>query len=114
MEIEILAKSRSGPAPRTVNVLKDDAGLSFFCNCAAGERGRLCKHKKAIALGDENILFNEDQRDKLEEAMQWIEQSVYPGLLKELAELEEELTSVREKKNILKKRISRAMEEGLE
>jgi hypothetical protein len=114
MEITILTKSSSSPNPRTVQVVKDDAGLSFFCDCPAGERGRICKHKKGVALGDEKILFDEDQIANFNKAMDWIAQSGYPGLMKDLEESENELALAQEKVKGLKEKITHGMKEGLE
>ncbi len=114
MEITILTKSSSSPNPRTVQVIKDDAGLSFFCDCPAGERGRICKHKKAVASGDEKMLYDEDQIANFNKAMDWVAQSGYPGLMKDLEESENELSSAHEKVKGLKEKIARGMKEGLE
>lgn len=114
MEITILTKSSSSPKPRTVQIVKDDAGLSFFCDCPAGERGRICKHKKALASGDENILYDEDQMGNFNKAMDWIAQSGYPDLMKNLEESENELALAQEKVKGLKVKIARGMNEGLE
>ena len=54
MEITVLVKSSSQPEPRSVLVVLDDSGLSFVCDCPAGERGRICKHKKAMASADDS------------------------------------------------------------
>ena len=114
MEITILTKSSSSPKPRAVQVVKDDAGLSFFCDCPAGERGRICKHKKAVASGDENILYDENQRDNFNKAMDWIAQSGYPDLMKDLKESENELVLAQERVIGLKEKIARGMKEGME
>jgi hypothetical protein len=113
MEITVLIKSSSSPDPRRVIVLQDDSGLSFYCDCPAGERGRICKHKKAMASGDDSMLYDEDQRENFEKAMDWVMQSGYPDLMKELAEAENEFGSVKEKAIKIKEKITRVMEEGL-
>jgi hypothetical protein len=114
MEITILTKSSSSPEPRTVQVIKDDAGLSFYCNCPAGERERICKHKKGVASGDEKILYDEDQIANFSKAMDWVAQSGYLGLMKDLEESENKLASAHEKVKSLKEKIARGMREGLE
>ena len=82
MEFKILVKSSSQPGPRTVHVTKDESGLSFYCDCPAGERGRICKHKKALAEGDEGMLFADDQIQNFKTIMEWVTQSEYPELMK--------------------------------
>ncbi len=113
MEIKVLVKSSSQPGPRSVLVVLDDSGLSFVCDCPAGERGRICKHKKAMASADDSMLYGEDQRESFEKVMDWVAQSGYPDLMKELKEAENELESVKEKARDIKEKITRVMKEGL-
>jgi len=113
MEITILVKSSSQPGPRSVLVVLGDSGLSFVCDCPAGERGRLCKHKKAMASVDDNMLYDENQRENFKQVMDWVAQSGYPDLMKELKEAENELESVKEKARDIKEKITRLMKEGL-
>lgn len=113
MEINILVKSSSRKEPRTVEVTKDESGLSFFCDCPAGNWGRICKHKMALATGNDKMLFDEDQRENFNQVRDWVAQSGYPDLLKELKEAEKEMGSAREKIQDIKTRITRAMAEGL-
>jgi uncharacterized Zn finger protein len=113
MEITILVKSSSQSDPRSVLVVLDDSGLSFVCDCPAGERGRICKHKKALASVDDSMLFDEDQRENFKQVANWVAQSGYSDLMKELKEVESELDSAREKARDIKEKITRVMKEGL-
>lgn len=113
MNITVLLKSSSQSEPRSVQVRQDDSSLSFICDCPAGERGRICKHKKALASGDDSMLYDEDQREYFENVMEWVTQSGYPDLMKELKEAENTLESAKEKARDIKERITRVMNEGL-
>ena len=113
MEITILIKSSSQSEPRSVQVRQDDFGLSFFCDCPAGNRGRICKHKKALASADDSMLYDEDQRENFEKVMDWVTQSGYPDLMKEFKEAENELESAREKARDIKEKVTRVMKQGL-
>ena len=113
METTILVKSSSQPEPRSVLVVLDDAGLSFVCDCPAGERGRICKHKKAMASADDSMLYDEDQRENFKQVMDWVAQSGYPDLMKELKEAENELVSVKDKARDIKEKITHVMKQGL-
>ena len=113
MELTILVKSSSRSEPRTVNVTKDDSGLSLFCDCPAGNWGRICKHKLAIVSGDDSMLYDDDQREIFETAMGWVAKSGYPDLIKELKAAEKGLKSAREEVGDIKVKITRAMAEGL-
>jgi len=113
MEITVLIKSSSSSEPRSVLILQDDSGLSIFCDCPAGDRGRICKHKKAIASGDVSMLYDEDQKENFEKAMEWVSQSGYPELMKELEEAENEMDTEKEKVREIKDKITRVMKEGL-
>lgn len=113
MEVNVLVKSSSRAEPRTVDVTKDEHGLSFFCDCPAGNWGRICKHKMALASGNDKMLFNEDQRENFNQVREWVAESGYPVLLNELKAAEKEFGSAREKIQDIKTRITRAMAEGL-
>jgi len=113
MEITILLKSSSQSEPRSVDVVQDDLGLSFFCDCPAGIRERICKHKMALATGNANMLYDENQRENYEKVMEWVAQSGYPNLIKELKEAENEMEPVRDKVRDIKVKIARVMKEGL-
>jgi len=113
MEIKILVKSSSQSEPRTVLVTRDDSGLSFFCDCPAGIRGRICKHKKALASGDDSMLHDKDQSESFEKVMALVVQSGYPDLMKEFKEAEDELESAKEKARAVKEKVTRVMNEGL-
>lgn len=106
MEITILVKSTSQPEPRSVQVMQDDSGLSFYCDCPAGNRGRICKHKKALASGDDSMLYDEGQRENFEKVMDWLAQSGYPDLMKELKKAENQLASAKEKLRDIKESYS--------
>jgi len=113
MEITILLKSSSQSEPRSVDVVQDDSGLSFFCDCPAGVRERICKHKMALATGNVSMLYDDDQRENFEKVMDWVAQSGYPDLIKELKEAENELEPARDKTRDIKVKIARVMKEGL-
>jgi len=113
MKITILVKSSSRPEPRSVLVTRDDSGLSFVCDCPAGNWVRICKHKMAMASGDDSMLYNEDQRENFEKVMAWVNQSGYPDLIKELTEAKNELDLAKEKVRDIKEEITRFMKEGL-
>ena len=113
MKITILVKSSSRPEPRSVHVTRDDSGLSFVCDCPAGNWVRICKHKMAMVSGDDSMLYDEDQRENFKKVMDWVAQSGYPDLMKELKEAKNELESAKEKLRGIKEKITRVMKEGL-
>ena len=113
MEITILVKSSSQTEPRTVLVRQDDSGLSIACDCPAGERGRICKHKMAMASADDRMLYDEGQRENFKQVMELVTQSGYSGLMNELKEAENELESAKQNVWGIKEKISNAMSEGL-
>lgn len=113
MDIKILVKSSSSSEPRSVNVVQDDSGLSFFCDCPAGIRDRVCKHKRALASADDSMLFNEDQRENFDKLIDRLGQTGYPGLMQELKEVEGALEPAKEQLREIKEKVARAMKEGM-
>jgi len=89
MERTILVKSSSREEPYSVKVSSTvEHGLTIMCDCAAGEWGKYCKHKMAVALGDATILFDDEQIDSFKEISNWIVSSNYPNLFSEIPVLE--------------------------
>lgn len=113
METTILVKSSSRDEPYAVAVSSTESGLSLFCDCPAGEWGKYCKHKIAIVLADERILYNEDQKNGFDQATKWISESGYPTLVKELRESEKALESAKNNVKNQKEKLARLMKEGL-
>lgn len=113
MEIKILVKSKTQSKPRAVSIKQDEFGLSFFCNCPAGKHGELCKHKMAVASGDDTVLYDEKQGEDFKKIADWVNQSDYPDLIKELKETQNNLASVQDKFKELEFKITQGMNEGL-
>jgi uncharacterized Zn finger protein len=113
MEAKILVKSSSRKEAYTVVVSLTETGLSISCNCPAGEWGKYCKHKIAIILGDNKILYNDEQIEGLNKAGSWISKSNYPPLLTQLQEYEIELETVKKKVTSFKEELANFMKKGL-
>ena len=113
MEITILVKSSSRDEPYAVAISSTENGISIFCDCPAGEWGKYCKHKMAVALSDVKILYDDDQVENFNKASKWISESNYPKLIVELRESEKELETAKKKVKNMKEKIARSMKEGL-
>lgn len=113
METTILVKSSSRDEPYAVVVSSAETGLSIFCDCPAGEWGKYCKHKMAIVLADERILYDEEQVNNFKKVTEWIAESGYPDLVVELRESEKELEAAKKNVKNQKEKIARLMKEGL-
>lgn len=113
MEDTILVKSSSRNEPYTVAVLLSETGLSITCSCPAGTLGKYCKHKIAVVLADEEILYDVDQNDGFQKAKVLISESSYPMLIEELRASEKNLEAAKKSVENNKQRIARSMKEGL-
>jgi hypothetical protein len=87
----ILAKRRSGGAYR-VEFVKDSGRIRIRCSCDAGSIGRLCRHKRALIIGNTRMLSDQDQTGELQQILAWPEMQVLGQRArkyeKELAEIE--------------------------
>lgn len=75
MKYEFFATSSSGLDVYIVTVSNDAGPLIIKCNCAAGEKGVLCRHRKALITRKINGIFTSPRRndsEKLKEAMDLI------------------------------------------
>jgi hypothetical protein len=101
----ILAKSSSGGCYE-VSFEIIDGRLFTGCGCAAGMVQQLCKHLKAVLMGDCSMLFNPDQESDLQSAL--ISANL-AGVIADHAELQTQLNELdlelkREKQRIEKSR----------
>lgn len=113
MEITILVKSSSREEPYAVAVSSTESGLFIFCDCPAGEWGKYCKHKMAIVLADERILYDEEQNDNFKKVTEWISKSGYPDLVTELRTSEKALEEAKKNVKNQKEKIAKLMKEDL-
>ncbi|MCU7839742.1 MAG: SWIM zinc finger domain-containing protein [Candidatus Thiodiazotropha sp. (ex Troendleina suluensis)] len=113
MEITILVQSRSREEPYAVAVSSTESGLSIFCDCPAGKWGKYCKHKMAILLADEGIIYDEEQNENFKKVTEWISESGYSGLVTELRTNEKALEVAKKNVKNQKEMIARLMREGL-
>lgn len=67
----------------------------------------------AIVLADERILYDEEQIDNFNKVTEWISESGYPDLVKELRAFEKELEAAKKNVKNQKEKIARLMKEGL-
>ncbi|AQV21267.1 SWIM zinc finger family protein [Escherichia coli] len=75
MKYEFFATSSSGMDVYIVTVSNDTGPLIMKCNCAAGEKGILCRHRKALITRKIKGVFTPPRRndpEKLKEAMDLI------------------------------------------
>ena len=84
-----------------------------MCDCAAGEWGKYCKHKMAVALGDATILYDDEQIDSFKEISNWIDSSNYPNLFSEIPVLEKKVAEAKKNVKSKKEQIARFMKDGL-
>jgi len=111
MKISVKANSSSGD-PYTVDFIHNNGLLSVFCNCAAGEWGKFCKHKWQLLSGNRAMLAYEDDVQKLQEVESWVKLSSISSLFDEVNDLERELEEKKTRLKKAKKEVERKMKEG--
>ena len=112
-EIVLLAKASSRDDPYVVTFTFSDSTLSIWCDCPAGERGQLCKHKLSLATNKKTMLFDENQVELLQKAYEWVENSGLPETIEEIKLVEKELENVKKKLKGTKAKIARLMKDGV-
>lgn len=112
-KITLLAKSSSRPEPYSVDIIFKDEKLLIFCNCPAGRHRKFCKHKWQMIKGNFNILYDENQDEKLDKISDWIQKSEYLDMIIEMSKIEKEQSEIEERIKILKKKIANGMKIGL-
>jgi uncharacterized Zn finger protein len=73
-KITLFAKASSRDEPYEVKFTFKNSILSVWCNCPAGSRGQLCKHKLAFINNESAMLYDKNaQLDDLKQVNKWIE-----------------------------------------
>lgn len=111
MNISIKAKSSSGDSFYTVDFFVKEDVLSVLCDCPAGEWGKFCKHKWQLLNGDQDMLADPEQAEKLLPITKLAAEKGVGNLYKDVEDLEAQkkaLTKDQKKaKNALKKTLSK-------
>lgn len=111
MFISIKAVSSRGDSFYTVDFFLKHNALSVLCDCPAGEWGKFCKHKWQLLNGDESMLAESSESDKLAEVNKLALERGLNDLYQETERLEQEkkiLTREQKKeKDTLKKALSK-------
>lgn len=99
---------------------EDEEGLMVSCDCPAGSRDQMCKHKAALINGDDSIMDPEymtGREAEFEHVQKWIKQYGLDKLMLEyeakLAELEAEKKRIAKQVTAEKKRFARILADGV-
>ena len=112
MKIVLRAHSSSGD-PYAVEFRREDGKLSVFCECSAGERGMLCKHKIQLMDGDDCMLADPRQVSEFQEVRKWVTESGYSNLFAEVDAIESEMEVLKKLLKAAKKAASKQLMEGI-
>lgn len=109
--IVLKAKSSSGE-PYDV-LFEIGENIMVRCNCKAGIFGKLCKHKIGLLAGDEKILSDPSQINKLKELMEVIRKSEYPTIETGLYEAKKAVDMAKKAEAKIKRSVEAALKEGI-
>jgi uncharacterized Zn finger protein len=114
-EIQVSAKSSSGGSYKVTFTLKGDE-LSIKCSCMAGQMGQNCKHVYGLVIGDDAMLYDFREKDRLPEIADMVNKSnLMPTLNElnyELARVEQKMEELLRKKKAIKNKIALAITKG--
>lgn len=114
MKLTIQAKS-SGQEPYNVEFLVEEDRLSVYCNCQAGNFGKLCKHKTELLAGDASRLFDETEVSKLEQLKSLVARAPeITQLANEIAETEKIIRRKQARVKQAKKEFERKLKQGVD
>src|SRR5512147_736580 len=114
MVIKIMARSSSDKdAVYSVEFKYENEKLTVFCTCEAGIHRQFCKHKYGLLCGDEGMLKDAAEKEKLLAVQDLVAKTKYCEMLKELGEFEKMLQQAKVKRDKAKKRLEEAMRYGM-
>jgi hypothetical protein len=102
-EIILKAKSSNNYDFYNVTFINEYGILKIKCNCRAGKSSQVCRHKIGLMRGDATFLFDDFQKELLEEVMIWIRNSSFPKLLDEYNKIENKFNLQKNKLNDIEK-----------
>ena len=116
-ETYILQAQSSSGGFYTVAFYFKDGKVRVECDCAAGGFFQHCKHKEALLIGDESILFNADQsslcRQIVEKVGSTSFQIEFQNFRDGLADIESKKNELNKQAKQLKAAFARKLKEGI-
>lgn len=96
------------------NVEFDRVGtkLAVNCSCAAGERGKVCKHKIGLLVSKEDPDAIETSAEIRAQITDWVNASTYPSLLKDCEDAKAKHLDAKENWDMAKYRLEKAMRDA--
>lgn len=107
-------KSSSVPGGYTVTLRRTNNGLlALNCDCKAGQNGLVCKHRIAVAAGDQTILLDlQTDHDTWAECQHLLGQSKFPEITSDLAAKEQAADALKREIAKTKKNLGRLFQQG--
>lgn len=88
-----------------------NGGLRFTCNCPAGSRGLMCKHRQAIIDGDLTAVLAPDLSD-MTMLQSWIKTSRISTLSLTIAALEDEIQAAKRRISFIQQVMGQRLQDG--
>lgn len=115
MKFTLNAVSSSGNS-YPVDFSDEDGALRVFCHCQAGLMLQMCKHKLALLSGDKRMLFDPSQGKLLDQILASPAYAALKNRLegyeKELACLEREMATLKQREKSLKAEFAHELTHG--
>ena len=112
----ILVKRSTGGSYH-VEFIHDKGRVRVRCNCSAGSIGQICRHKRAMILGNTKMLYQEGQDKLLKEILAWPEMRLLAKRAREyereLAEVEFKIKALSKEEQIIKHRFASDCLDGI-
>lgn len=112
MNLSLKAKSSKDGFFYNVEIIFENDLLKIFCDCPAGIHGKFCKHKWQVLGGNEKILFDISETDKLDEVSKMASIKNYHKLYARVNDLELEMEKIKKQITHEKKLIEKKFREG--
>lgn len=113
-KITLFAKASSRDEPYAVKFTLSDGTLSVWCNCPAGDRGQLCKHKRALVNNEPAMLYDENaQLNDLRQVNKWVQSTELPQIIQEIKTIEKDIEKAKRFLKSMKGKAERLMRNGV-
>ena len=113
MEETIKAKSASTPGSfYNVTFAYEDGKLKVLCDCPAGSFGKFCKHKWELLGENLDMLFDEEDADKLSTVAGWAQERGVYAIRSAIGKIRNQIESLQKDLKKEQKKIEHQLKHG--
>jgi hypothetical protein len=110
--LSVKVMSSDGFNAYKVEFTRGDGKLGVTCDCAAGSRGKVCKHKLGLLMSNSDSLKVEGSPEIFVQIKEWVLTSSYSSLLQSYDDAVAKHLAAKDNLELVKYRLEKAMRDA--